>query len=127
MRLPINIIPQEIIDLYNLKELEEGGYIYCDIVKLMYGLPQDGKIYNDLLTSRLNKFVYYPFQYTPGLWLHKWRPILFSLVVDNFGIKCEGIQHGRHLKEALGTYHEVSLYCKGKLFFGVSLDWYYKG
>ena len=37
MRLPINIIPQEIIDRYNLKELEEDGYIYCEIIKGMYG------------------------------------------------------------------------------------------
>ena len=57
-RLPINITPQEIIDWHDLKELEEDGYIYCDIVKGMYGLPQSGKLADDLLTSKLDKFVY---------------------------------------------------------------------
>ena len=28
--------------------------------------------------------------YTPGLWLHEWRPIQFSLVVDDFGVKYVG-------------------------------------
>jgi hypothetical protein len=27
---------------------------------------------------------------TPGLWTHKTRPILFSLVVDDFGVKYVG-------------------------------------
>ena len=75
MRLPINIVSQEIIGWYNLKELEEDGYIYDDAVKGMYGLPQSGKLANDLLTSRLDKFGYYQCQYTPGLWIHKWLTI----------------------------------------------------
>ena len=67
MRLPINILPQEIINQYIFKYLEEGGYLQCDIFKGMYGLPQAGNIANELLTSRLDKFVYFPCQYTPGL------------------------------------------------------------
>ena len=31
--------------------------------------------------------------HTPGLWRHKWYPIFFSLVVDNFGTKYIGIEH----------------------------------
>ena len=38
MRLPNKIIPQEIICRYNLKELEEDGYIYCEIFEGMCGL-----------------------------------------------------------------------------------------
>ena len=92
----------------------------------MYVLPQSGKLSNELLTSRLDKFGYFPCQYTPGLWRHKWRPIEFSMVVDDFGVKCEGIQNYRYLKEALERYHEVSVYWEGKRFCRVSLDWYYK-
>ena len=93
----------------------------------MHGLPQSGNIANDLLTSRLDKFGYYPWQYTPGLWRHKWSHITFSLVVDDFGVKCEGIQHDQHLKESLETYHELSVDWKENLFFRVSLDCDYKG
>ena len=93
----------------------------------MYGLPQSGKLSNELLTSRLNKFIYFPYQYTQFIWHNKWRPIVFSLVVGDFGVKYEGIQHSWHLEEALNTYHEVSVYWEGIIFCGVSLDWNYKG
>ena len=44
-------------------------------------------IYNKLLEQRLNKAGYYQCTTNPGLWRHKWRPILFCLIVDNFGIE----------------------------------------
>ena len=75
----------------------------------MYGLPQIGKLANDLLISIIGGFGYFPCQYTKVLWRNKWYPIVFILVVDDFGIKFYGIQRARHLKEALKTYHEVSV------------------
>ena len=47
--LPVKIIPQEIIDNYKLSDLENDGWVYTKIVRGMYGLPQAGKIANDLL------------------------------------------------------------------------------
>ena len=44
MRLPIKLVPNEIIQKYNLKEIEEDGMVYLKIVKGMYGLPQAGKM-----------------------------------------------------------------------------------
>ena len=92
----------------------------------MHGLPQARNLANGILTSRLDKFGYSPCQYTPGIWRQKGRPIVLSLVVDDFSVKCEGIQHAWHRKEALKTYHEVSVYWNF-FFCGVSLDWDYKG
>ena len=39
--------------------------------------------------------------YTQGLWLHEWRPIQFSLVVDDVGVKYFGEEHAKHLVDAL--------------------------
>jgi hypothetical protein len=39
MRLAIHLIPQEIIDQYDLLPLVDDGYIYMEIRKGMYGLP----------------------------------------------------------------------------------------
>ncbi len=39
MRMPIDIIPQEIIDQYDLLPLVHNGYVYIEIRKGMYGLP----------------------------------------------------------------------------------------
>ena len=44
MRLPIKLIPDEIIQKYNLKQIEEDGMVYLKIVKGVYGLPQAGKL-----------------------------------------------------------------------------------
>ena len=54
-----------------------------------------------------------------------WVPIMFSLVVDDFGVKYQGIQHAKHLKEELEKYYEVALDWKGRLFFGINLNWNY--
>ena len=50
---------------------------------------------------------------------------MFSLVVDDFGVKCEGIQHAKHLKESLEYHYEVSVDWKVRLFCGITLDWNY--
>ena len=87
MRLPVNIIPEEIMSHYKLSEIAEDGYVYIRVEKGMYGLPQAGRIANQLLVKRMRKAGYHPCQFTPGLWRHVWRPITFTLVVDDFGIK----------------------------------------
>ena len=67
----------------------------------MYGLPQAGILANNQLTELLEPKGYYQCRHTPGLWRHKWRPILFSLVVDDFGIKNVGKEHDDHLIAAI--------------------------
>eukprot|EP00957_Ditylum_brightwellii_P083433 6341757-Ditylum_brightwellii.AAC.1 len=64
-----------------------------EIRKGMYGLPQAGILANKKLTKQLAEHNYYPCQETPGLWHHKWMPITFALVVDDFGVKIKGKEH----------------------------------
>ena len=52
---------------------------------------------------------------------------MFTLVVDDFVVKCKSIRQANHLKEVLEKYHEVSVNWKGKLFCGFTLDWRYDG
>ena len=44
MKLPFDIIPQEIINEYNLNVIAHNGKIYIGIWKGMYGLQQSGRI-----------------------------------------------------------------------------------
>ena len=85
--MPIHLIPEHIIQQYNLKTKEKNGYIYTEIIKGIYGLPQAGILANNLLKKRLAKSGYFEVPHTPGLWKHITRPIHFTLVVDDFGIK----------------------------------------
>jgi hypothetical protein len=71
MRLSIDIIPDKIIDEYNLRPLVSNGYVYIEIRKGMYGLPQAGILANKLLTKRLALHGYAPTAHTHGLWRHK--------------------------------------------------------
>ena len=126
MRLPIKIIPQEITEKYNLKDIENEGWIYVKIVKGMYGLPQAGKIANDLLTKRLKAAGYHKCQFTPGLWKHVWRPVTFTLVVDDFGIKFVGDNNANHLKNTLQKFYDITVDWSGRKYVGISLKWDYQ-
>jgi hypothetical protein len=87
MKMLLSRFPEEIIQKYNLNALAVDGWIYIEIRKGMYGLKQAGLIANQLLQTRLAPFGYYPAWHTPGIWLHKTRPISFTLVVDDFAVK----------------------------------------
>ena len=43
----------------------------------------------------------------PGLWMHDWRPVQFTLVVDDFGVKYVGKEHALHLQRAIRDDYEV--------------------
>ena len=87
VRIKIDVIPQEFIDEYNLMAYVHNGWVYFEITKGIYGLKQAGKLANDLLTERLAAHGYYQCATTAGLWRHRWRQILFVLIVDDFGIE----------------------------------------
>jgi hypothetical protein len=87
MRLKLSNIPDSAIKHYNLREIAMAdGYVYCEIQKKMYGLPQAGIIAQQLLETRLTTHGYHQSTTTPGLWQHEMHPICFTLVVNNFGV-----------------------------------------
>jgi hypothetical protein len=118
--------PEEIVDKYNLKALAVDGWVYIEIRKGMYVLKQAGLISNHLLQTRLAPSDFYPALHTPGLWLHKTRPITFSLIVDDFAVKYVGKQHADHLRDALLQSYELTTDWQAKVYSGMSLKWDYK-
>jgi hypothetical protein len=101
MKMLLSRFPEEIIQKYNLNDLAVNGWVYIEIRKGMYGLKQAGLLANPLLQTRLAPFGYYPAHHIPGLWLHRTRPISFTLVVDDFAVRYVGKQHAEHLRDAL--------------------------
>ena len=97
-------------------DLVHNGYVYTKIHRRMYGLPQSGILGNQLLTARLAPHGYYQCRHTLRLWKHKWRPILFSLVVDDFGIKYVGKKHADHLITAIEENYNFAKDWAGKLY-----------
>ena len=126
VKLNMKDIPDEIIKEYNLQAKESNGHVYVEVRKGMYGLPQSGLLSNELLEKRLAPFGYYQSRRIPGLWRHKWRPITFTLVVDDFGVKYKGKQHAKHLVESLeAAKYRVKTDWKGNKYIGITLDWDY--
>jgi hypothetical protein len=62
---------------------------------------------------------------TPGLWQHATRPITFSLVADNFGIKYVGKEHADHLIKCLNKKYNLTKDWAGDLYCSISLRWDY--
>ncbi len=126
IRISINDIPEEIIIEYKLREIADSkGMVYIQANHGMYGLPQSGLLANELLEKGLNKRGYRQSKLVPGLWSHKWRPVQFTLVVDDFGVKYVGKEHVLHLKQTLKENYKVTLEWDGRQYIGITLDWDY--
>jgi hypothetical protein len=126
MGMVLSRFPEEIVSKYNLTALAVDGWMYIEIRKGIYGLKQAGLLANQILQKRLEPFDYYPTRHTPGLWLHKTRPIAFSLIVDDFAVKYVGKHHVDHLRDALLRSYELTTDWEGKVYSDMSFKWYYK-
>lgn len=126
VKIKIDDIPEEIIVEYNLEEkVTPDGYIYVEIQKGMYGLPQAGILAQELLEKRLNEHGYSQSRAVPGLWTHETRPISFTLVVDDFGVKYVGKEHAMHLINILKQHYEISEDWTGTKYIGITFEWDY--
>jgi hypothetical protein len=126
MKMLLSRFPEEIVQKYNLNALAVDGWVYIEIRKGMYGLKQAGLTANQVLQTHLAPFGYYTARHTPGLWLHKTRPISFTLVVEDFAIKCMGKQHAEHLRNALLQTYELTTDWTATVYSGINLKWDYK-
>jgi hypothetical protein len=125
VRLPIEVIPPISIIEHDLLPLVHKGYVYAEIRRGMYGLPQAGRIANDQLTAFLAPKGYTPVPITPGLWCHDKSDLVFTLVVDDFGIKYTNPQDVHDLMTALKELYKVSEDWTGGRYCGLTLDWDY--
>jgi hypothetical protein len=125
-RIKLELFPEDVIDEYNLRSLvDDKGYIFCEVQRGMYGLPQAGILAQEQLEIKLNKAGYTQSKITPGFWKHAWRPISFTLVVDDFGIKYVGKEHAEHLISVLKQDYEIDTDWEGTRYLGLTLDWDY--
>jgi hypothetical protein len=125
-KMPLSRFPEEIVQKYNLNALAVDSWVHIEIRKGMYGLKQAGLLSNQLLQTRVAPFGYYPARHTPGLWLHKTRPISFTLVVDYFAVKYVGKQHAEHLRNALLRTYKLTTDWTATVYSGVTLKWDYE-
>ncbi len=97
MQIPLALFPIWIIEQYDLKKHALNGFVHMEMRRAVWGLPQAGILANKWLRWKLAPFGYYKWVNTPGLWYHVLRPISFTLVIDDFGVKYVGKEHVYHL------------------------------
>ncbi len=51
MRIPLDLFPDDIVNYYNLRRRAKNRFVYMEIRKGMYGLPQAGILANKLLKN----------------------------------------------------------------------------
>ena len=125
MRIPMEHIPQDIMQQYDLKRLIVNDHVLVEIRKGVYGLPQAGLIAQKRLNAHLAKFGHYKCKFTPGLYGHKSRKTTFTLVVDDFGIKYNTKDDSNHLLNCLRSLYDITIDWTGTLYIGFTLLWDY--
>ena len=73
----------------------------------MYDLPQAGILAHDCTWDCLKQHRLYQSNLVHGLWNHEWRPIQFTLVMDDFLGKYVGKEHAKHLAAVLSECYKV--------------------
>ena len=109
MKLALACIPDKIINQYSLRTISSDGWVYLEIRKGMPGLKQSVRIANYRLKAHLSHFGFAPVHRTPALRKHNTKPIISSLVVDDFGVKYIGKENADHLIQALQKLYTISI------------------
>jgi hypothetical protein len=89
MKIPLALFSRWIIEQYDLSKHQLDGWVHLEMRQAVWGLPQAGISANNKLKGKLALFGYHKCIDTPGLWKHKSRPLTFTLVMDDFGVKYE--------------------------------------
>ena len=117
----IKLIPQEIIDKYELNNKQSNGYIYTRVKKRIYELVKAGIIAHEALKEHLKHYGFACAIITQGLCKHQDREMNLTLVVDNFGIRYRNKKYADNLISALQAKYEVTQDWKGGLFCIITL------
>jgi hypothetical protein len=105
------------------QKVTTDGYIYTEIQKGMYGLPQAGIIAHELLADRLAKHGYTQSKIIPGFWKHATNPICFTLVVDDFAVIYKREQDAEHLISALKEKYDITIDQTATKYIGLMIKW----
>ena len=101
---------------------DDKGYVYMEIQRGMYRLKRAGKIAKE----RLIPHGYKPCQDTPGLWKHVNKPISFTLIFNDFGVKYTCKQDAEEILRILQQhYEELNMDWTGTLYSGIVINWEY--
>ena len=123
MWIALEMIPEATQERYQVQQFAKNGKVLVEISKGIYGLPHAGFLAQQRLNAHLAENGYVQTD-TACLYKHKTRPIMFSLVVDDFGIKYNGQEHLDHLMMVLRLLYTITQ-GDGSKYVGITFEWDY--
>ena len=76
--------------------------------------PEEGRKFFQWPPGKTSgNFGYEPMRHTPALWKHTSHEIVFTLIMDDFGVKCKNRQDAEHLRNALQILYPMTTYWTG--------------
>jgi hypothetical protein len=122
IRISTKMIPDEIMKRYMLYGLERSCFVYFEIRRCMYGLPQAGRLSQIRLIERLARHGYHQCPNTPCLFRHRTRDIIFSLVVDDFSVRYGSQSDIDHLEAILKRKdYKITVRPDGDQYLGMAI------
>lgn len=123
MRIHISQIPQESRDKYVTPDLIQDDHVLAEISKGIYGLKQAGLLAQQRLVQHLSKHDFFPISaISPCIFKHKTRNIVFSLVVDDFGVKFKAKEDVEELLRVLRLLYVVKEDWTGSAYVGFKIQ-----
>jgi hypothetical protein len=84
-----------------------------------------GIFFQELVADQLKLHGYSQSQTTSGPWKHQSCPIVFSLVINNFGVKYFDKETEQHLLDTIQKYYKCSCNWDGQQYCGLTIKWDY--
>ncbi len=123
--MPLSLFPSWIVKQYNLKTHANVSWVNLEMRNTVWGLLQAGILANKRLQQKLAPFGYYKCIDTPSLWYHETRPITFTLIVDDFGVKYVDKANVDHFIASIKMTYTLTKDWTGNLYCGIELRWDY--
>ena len=122
MFLPAELTPEEIMTHCDFHNKIHKGKALMRISKGIYGLKEVGCLANQQLQQYLDPHSCIPSKHTPSLSKYDATKTLFTLVVDNFGVKHLIKSNDEYLVQDLKYKHKgTELNWEGRKLCGINL------
>ena len=122
VRIASKHLSDTIIREYDLNQFSTDGYVYFEVAKGMYGLPQAGLLAQQRLIAHLAKFDYIQSPVIPCLFRHPTNGVTFVLVVDDFGVKFQNSTGCDHFLDTLRSLYAITVDDNGSQYLGMSIE-----
>jgi hypothetical protein len=121
IRIPLRLIPANVIDFYDLQPFISGSALFCSIHKTHYGLPQAGALSQQRLFRHLAAHGYHPIPSSPSVFRNRTGTIRFTLVVDDFAVVWTDRECMDHFIHTLTELYQVKVNWLGSKYLGMDI------